>query len=271
MKSSHPSAADQGKHMLKPVELFGSTIVRFSEELGKILILLFQTVKQLTRPPLEVRSTFKQMFEIGVKSLPVVLITAIFTGMVFALQTFTGFKRFGAEALVGTVVALSMTRELGPVLTGLIVAGRAGAAMAAELGTMRVTEQIDALETLATNPIKYLIIPRFVAGILMLPALATVAALTGIIGGYFVTVGLFGTSSIVYWKRTWDYLEASDILNGLLKAGFFGASISLISCYKGFFTSGGAEGVGKATTGAVVLSSMTILISDYFLSAWLFK
>ncbi len=257
--------------MLRIVELIGRAVIRFSEELGRVLILLFLALKQLFRLPFEVRNTFKQMLEIGVRSLPVVLITAIFTGMVFALQTFTGFKRFGAEALVGTVVALSMTRELGPVLTGLIVAGRAGAAMAAELGTMRVTEQIDALDTLATNPIKYLVVPRFVAGIVMLPALAAVADLTGILGGYFVTVGLFETSSIAYWKRTWDYLEVSDILNGLIKAGFFGASISLISCYKGFYTRGGAEGVGKATTGAVVLSSMTILISDYFLSSWLFK
>ena len=256
--------------MFKLVEFIGRTIINFSEELGRVLLLLLLLIKQLFIPPFEIRNTFKQMLEIGVRSLPVVLITAIFTGMVFSLQTFTGFKRFGAEALVGTVVALSMTRELGPVLTGLIVAGRAGAAMAAELGTMRVTEQIDALETLATNPVKYLIAPRFIAGLFMLPALAIVADITGIIGGYFVTVGLFGTSSIVYWKRTWDYLVAGDILNGLLKAAFFGASISLISCFKGFYTSGGAEGVGKATTGAVVLSSMTILISDYFLSAWLF-
>ena len=257
--------------MLRPIELIGGTIIRFSEELGRILILLFLTVRQILIPPYEVRNTFRQMLEIGVRSVPVVLITAVFTGMVFAHQTFTGFKRFGAEALVGTVVALSMTRELGPVLTGLIVAGRAGASMAAELGTMRVTEQIDALETLATNPIKYLIVPRFIAGFFMLPALSLIAAVTGIIGGYFVTVGLFGTSSIVYWKRTWDFLEVSDIFNGMIKSGFFGASISLISCYKGFYTRGGAEGVGKATTGAVVLSSMTILISDYFLSAWLFK
>jgi phospholipid/cholesterol/gamma-HCH transport system permease protein len=257
--------------MLKIIELIGKTIIIFSEELGKILVLFFLTVKQLFLPPFEVKNTFKQMLEIGVKSLPVVLITAIFTGMVFALQTYTGFKRFGAEPLVGTVVALSMTRELGPVLTGLIVAGRAGAAMAAELGTMRVTEQIDALETLATNPIKYLIVPRFIAGTLMLPALAIIAAITGITGGYFVTVGLFDTSSVVYWKRTWDFLEMSDLYNGLIKSGFFGASIALISCHQGFYTHGGAEGVGKATTGAVVLSSMTILISDYFLSAWLFK
>ncbi len=257
--------------MLKIIEGIGRTVIRFAETLGRILILLFTTFKQMIIPPYEIRNTFKQMLEIGVRSLPVVLITAIFTGMVFALQTYTGFKRFGAEALVGTVVALSMTRELGPVLTGLIVAGRAGAAMAAELGTMRVTEQIDALETLATNPVKYLIVPRFIAGSLMLPALTIVADVTGITGGYFVTVGLFSTSSIVYWKRTWDYLEMSDIYNGLIKAAFFGASIALISCYKGFYTRGGAEGVGKATTGAVVLSSMTILISDYFLSAWLFK
>jgi phospholipid/cholesterol/gamma-HCH transport system permease protein len=257
--------------MLKIIELIGKTIISFSEELGKILVLFFLTVKQLFLPPFEVKNTFKQMLEIGVKSLPVVLITAIFTGMVFALQTYTGFKRFGAEPLVGTVVALSMTRELGPVLTGLIVAGRAGAAMAAELGTMRVTEQIDALETLATNPIKYLIVPRFIAGALMLPALAIIADITGITGGYLVTVGLFDTSSVVYWKRTWDFLEVSDLYNGLIKSGFFGASIALISCHQGFYTQGGAEGVGKATTGAVVLSSMTILISDYFLSAWLFK
>ena len=257
--------------MLKVIEIIGRAVIRFAENLGRILILLFLTVRQLIFPPFEVRNTFKQMLEIGVRSLPVVVITAIFTGMVFALQTFTGFKRFGAEALVGTVVALSMTRELGPVLTALIVAGRAGAAMAAELGTMRVTEQIDALETLATNPVKYLIVPRFIAGLLMLPALTAVADIIGITGGYFVTVGLFKTSSIVYWKRTWDFLEMSDIYNGLIKSAFFGASIALISCYKGFYTRGGAEGVGKATTGAVVLSSMTILISDYFLSAWLFK
>ncbi|MEW6675748.1 MAG: ABC transporter permease [Nitrospirota bacterium] len=257
--------------MLRVIELLGRYIMSFAEELGRILLLLYSTLKQMVLLPFEIRNTFKQMLEVGIRSLPVVLITAIFTGMVFALQTFTGFKRFGAEALVGTVVALSMTRELGPVLTGLIVAGRAGAAMAAELGTMRVTEQIDALETLATNPIKYLVVPRFIAGIFMLPALTIVADIIGIIGGYLITVGLFEVSSTLYWKRTWDYLEVSDIYNGLVKSGFFGASIAIISCYKGFYTRGGAEGVGKATTGAVVLSSMTILVSDYFLSAWLFK
>lgn len=257
--------------MIRIVERLGKILISFSEELGRILMLLLTTLRQILLPPFEARNTSKQMLEIGVKSLPVVIVTALFTGMVFALQTYTGFKRFGAEALVGTVVALSITRELGPVLTGLIVAGRAGAAMAAELGTMRVTEQIDALETLATNPVKYLIVPRFLSGVIMLPALVICADIIGIFGGYLVTTRLFGASSVVYWKRTWDFLEVSDIYNGLIKACFFGASIALISCYKGFYASGGAEGVGKATTGAVVLSSMTILISDYFLSNWLFR
>jgi phospholipid/cholesterol/gamma-HCH transport system permease protein len=160
---------------------------------------------------------------------------------------------------------------MGPVLTGLIVAGRAGAAMAAELGTMRVTEQIDALETLATNPVKYLVVPRFIAGMLMLPALTVMSDIIGILGGFLITVGHFGASSAEYWRRTWDFLENDDIYNGLIKAGFFGAAIALICCYKGFYTKGGAEGVGKGTTGAVVISFMTILISDYFLSAWLFE
>ncbi|NOX20259.1 MAG: ABC transporter permease [Nitrospirae bacterium] len=256
---------------MNPIAELGRLIISFTSELGRVLLLLCTTLKQIFLPPFELKNTFKQMVEIGIKSLPVIFITAVFTGMVLALQSYTGFKRFGAESLVATVVALSMTRELGPVLTGLIVAGRAGAAMAAELGTMRVTEQIDALETLATNPIKYLIVPRFIAGALMLPALAIVTDIIGILGGYVITVGLFGASNVSYWNRTWNFLEMTDILNGLIKACFFGIAISLISCYKGFYTQGGAEGVGKATTGAVVLSSMTILISDYFLSAWLFK
>lgn len=264
--------------MIRLIEHFGRFVLSLSgrsiavaEEMGRILLLLLTTVKQLVRPPLDMINIFKQMLEVGVRSVPVVIVTAIFTGMVFALQTYTGFKRFGAETLVGTVVAMSMTRELGPVLTGLIVSGRAGAAMAAELGTMRVTEQIDALETLATNPVKYLIVPRFVAGLIMLPALTICADIIGIIGGYLVTVVLFNTSSAVYWKQTWSYLESADIYNGLIKACVFGGAISIISSYKGFYTNGGAEGVGKATTGAVVLSSMTILISDYFLSSWLFR
>ncbi|MBI5199130.1 MAG: ABC transporter permease [Nitrospirae bacterium] len=256
--------------MFRIFELIGSYVKPFLLEIGGVVLLFMNILRWLVRPPLGLRNILKQLLEVGVRSTTVVLITAVFTGMVLALQSYTGFKRFNAEALMGTVVALSMTRELGPVLTGIIVAGRAGAAMAAELGTMKVTEQIDALYTMATNPVKYLIVPRFLAGVFMLPALTVLADIIGIVGGYFVGVVILGTNPTVYISRTKDYLELSDIYHGLVKASFFGMAVSLISCYKGFNAEGGAEGVGKATTGAVVISCMTILISDYFLSAWLF-
>jgi phospholipid/cholesterol/gamma-HCH transport system permease protein len=256
--------------MKELLQNIGRMVIDFIEEAGRVVMLLLTALRQMLTPPYEVGNALKQMMEIGVRSLPVVLVTALFTGMVLALQTYTGIKRFGAETMVGSVVALSMTREMGPVLTALIVTGRAGAAMAAELGTMRVTEQIDALETLATNPVKYLIVPRFIGGLIMLPALTVISDIVGIFGGYLVTVGMFKTSPVIYWKRTWEILDSDDVYNGLIKACFFGASLALLSCYKGFYSEGGAEGVGKATTGAVVISFMTILISDYFLSAWLF-
>lgn len=256
--------------LIRLATYLGALIIQFTRETGQVVLFALSVFEKMFTPPLEINNTFKQMQEVGVRSVPVVIITAVFTGMVLALQTFTGFKRFGAESLVGSVVALSMTREMGPVLTGLVVAGRAGAAMAAELGTMRVTEQIDALETLATNPVKYLAVPRFVAGLLMLPALTVLADMLGILGGYSITVWFFKVSSTLYWRRVWDYLEIQDIYGGIEKAAFFGAALVLLSCFKGFYTEGGAEGVGKATTGAVVVSFMTILISDYFLTAWLF-
>jgi phospholipid/cholesterol/gamma-HCH transport system permease protein len=257
--------------LVRIIEFIGAVAEKPAMGLGRILMLFASVVKWMFRPPFDFRNIIGQMLEIGVNSLPVVLITAVFTGMVLALQSYTGFKRFGAEGFVGSVVALSMTRELGPVLAAIIVTGRAGAAMAAELGTMRVTEQIDALESLATNPVQYLIVPRFLSGLVMLPALTVITDIIGILGGYFVTVVLLGTSATSYMRATWDFLQVQDIYSGLIKACFFGASFALISCYKGFYASGGAEGVGRATTGAVVYSSMTILISDYFLSAWLFK
>ncbi|MDA8387169.1 MAG: ABC transporter permease [Nitrospiraceae bacterium] len=253
------------------VELLGSLIIGFTRGVGSVFLLFAESLKEMLLPPYEIKNTSRQVLEVGIKSVPVVIITAVFTGMVLALQTFTGFKRFGAEALVGTVVSLSITREMGPVLTGLVVAGRAGAAMAAELGTMRVTEQIDALETLATSPVKYLIVPRFVASVIVLPALTVIADMLGILGGYAVAVWLYGMSSALYWHRAWNYLEVRDIFGGLAKAAFFGAGIAIVCCHEGFYTEGGAEGVGKATTGAVVISFMTILISDYFLTAWFLK
>jgi phospholipid/cholesterol/gamma-HCH transport system permease protein len=240
------------------------------EEAGKMMVLLIQTFTWMIRPPLQAKEILKQMEEIGVRSFPVIAITAAFTGMVLALQSFTGFKRFGAESMVGTVVALSVTRELGPVLTGLMVSGRVGSAMAAELGTMRVTEQIDALYTLATNPVKYLIVPRFLAAMIMLPVLVVFADVIGILGGYLVSVQILGTNPTLYVRRTWDYLELNDVYTGLLKAIIFGVMIATASCYHGFTAQGGAEGVGRATTKAVVLSSLLILISNYFITALLF-
>jgi len=248
----------------------GSHFMRFLQESGRITMLFGQTIVFIFRPPFDVREPLSQMEEIGVRSIPVVVITAAFTGMVLALQSFTGFRRFNAETLVGTVVALSVTRELGPVLTGLMVSGRVGSAMAAELGTMRVTEQIDALHTLATNPVKYLIVPRFLASLIMFPILVVFADIIGIMGGYFVSVKILGTNPTIYIRRTWDYLELNDIYSGLLKACVFGMIMATISCYQGFYTEGGAEGVGRATTRAVVLSSLLILISNYFITALLF-
>jgi phospholipid/cholesterol/gamma-HCH transport system permease protein len=231
------------------------------------MIFSFKTLTWTFRPPLDIRNLLKQMEEVGIKSVPVVLITGAFTGMVLALQSYTGFRRFNAEAFVGTVVALSMTRELGPVLSGLMVSGRVGSAMAAELGTMQVTEQIDALYTLATNPIKYLIVPRFLASVIIMPILTVFADVVGILGGYLVSVKLLGSNPTIYLRRTFDYLDLEDIYIGLLKSLVFGMIIAIIGCYQGFHTEGGAEGVGKATTRAVVMSSLLILIANYFITA----
>ncbi|MBM3537044.1 MAG: ABC transporter permease, partial [Alphaproteobacteria bacterium] len=196
-------------------------------------------------------------------SLPVVGLTALFTGMVLALQSYTGFARFSAEGAVATVVVLSVTRELGPVIAGLMVAGRIGASMAAEIGTMRVTEQIDALTTLSTNPFKYLVAPRLIAGLTMLPLLVVVADIIGVFGGYIVGVYKLGFNPAAYLKRTFDYLEFMDVFSGLVKAGAFGFLISLMGCYHGYNSEGGAQGVGRATTNAVVSASILILIFNY--------
>ncbi len=257
-------------NLLAPFALVGERSLAFLEETGRMAVLQLKVAVALVRPPFPFRLTVQQMELVGVRSLPVVLITAVFTGAVMALQTFSGFKRFGAESLVGTVVALSLTRELGPVLSSIMVAGRAGSAMAAELGTMKVTEQIDALATLATDPVRYLVVPRFVATILVMPLLTVFADLLGILGGYAVAVYVLGTSSTLYVNRTFDYLELSDVTSGLIKSAVFGGIIAFVGCYQGFNTEGGAEGVGKATTRAVVVASILILINNYLLTALLF-
>jgi len=258
------------KFMNNPLETVGTQTIKFVEEIGRVTNLLGSTIRWTFRRPFRGKHIVTQMEQIGFNSIPVILITASFTGMVMALQMFTGFKRFRAESLVGGVVALGITRELAPVLTGLMIAARVGAAMAAELGTMRVTEQIDALTTMAVNPVHYLIVPRFIAGLIMLPVLTVISDVVGIMGGYFVSVNMLGANPVTYMRRTIDFLELNDIYSGLLKTIIFGAIIVLIGCYKGFYTEGGAEGVGKATTGAVVISCMLIFIWDYILTALLF-
>ncbi len=238
--------------------------------MGSMAIMLAQSVYYLFIPPFKFRNIFKQMEFIGVKSLFVVILTGAFTGMVLAMQSYNALKRFGAESLVGPTVALSMARELGPVLTGLMVTGRAGSAMATELGTMRVTEQIDALYTMAINPVKYLVVPRIVAGVCMLPFLTIVADFVGVVGGYFVGVVLLDINPGVYIGRTVDYVNADDIFFGLVKSAVFGLIISLIACYHGYNTTGGAEGVGKSATNSVVMGCVLILVFDYILTSIMF-
>jgi len=237
---------------------------------GRIVLFAGAALGHAARPPYYPRLILKQMIEIGYFSLPVVGLTAIFTGMVLALQSHSGFARFNAESAVATVVVLSITRELGPVLAGLMVAGRIGAAMAAEIGTMRVTEQIDALATLSTNPYKYLVAPRLIAGLTMMPLLVIVADIIGVFGGYLVGIYRLEFNPANYLKLTWQYLEALDVISGLVKAAAFGFIVALMGCYHGFNSKGGAQGVGIATTNAVVSSSVLILASNYLITAAFF-
>jgi len=237
---------------------------------GRLALFAGAALGHTVRPPYYPRLILKQMLEIGYFSLPVVGLTAIFTGMVLALQSHSGFARFNAESAVATVVVLSITRELGPVMAGLMVAGRIGASIAAEIGTMRVTEQIDALTTLSTNPYKYLVAPRLIAGLTMLPILVLVADIIGVFGGYLVGVYRLEFNPANYLKLTWQYLETLDVVSGLVKAAAFGFIVSLMGCYHGFNSRGGAQGVGIATTNAVVSSSVLILASNYLITAAFF-
>ena len=255
---------------MKVLESIGNVLLRALGELGRFVDLLFRTAAWTVRPPYDIPEIVKQMVRVGVDSIPVVFLTGLFTGMVIALQTYTGFARFHAESFVGSVVALSVTRELAPVLAALMVTGRVGSAMAAELGTMRVTEQIDALVALATEPVQYLVVPRVVAATVMLPLLVVMADAVGIGGGYVVAVDLLGANPVTYVHNSFQFLEMNDLTSGIVKAAFFGLIFSLIGCQKGYYTEGGAEGVGIATTRAVVAGSLAILIADFFLTKILF-
>ena len=232
-----------------------------------MFIFLLRTLTWLFRPPLRISQIIKQLHFIGVKSTFVVVLTATFTGMVLALQGYYSLRKFGSEALLGSAVALSMIRELGPVLASLMVTARAGSAMTAEIGLMRITEQIDALETMAVNPIQYLITPKMVAALLAVPLLVSIFDVVGIWGGYIVGVKLLGVGAGAYWSSIESAVEWKDVYGGILKSISFGLIVSWVCCYKGFYTSLSAEGLGKATTEAVVLTSVLILIWDYFLTS----
>lgn len=255
---------------MNPLQPIGRAFLAFLAAVGRLAIFTGQGMAALVSPPFYFRQIGRQMVEIGYYSLPVIGLTAIFTGAVLALQSYSGFSRFSAESSIPMVVALSITRELGPVLAGLMVAGRIGASFAAEIGTMRVTEQIDALVTLSTNPFKYLVFPRLIAGLLMLPLLVVVADIIGIFGGYLVSVQKLGFSPGPYLNNTFDFLEVRDVVSGLVKAAAFGFIVALMGCYHGYHSKGGAQGVGAATTNAVVSASILILLFNYIITELFF-
>ena len=250
--------------MRQALESVGRNVADLIRYAGGTFTLFVQTLVAITVPPFRPRQIFEQMVRIGVESLPIATLTSFFIGVVIAFQSAYQMRQVSAEMYIPSLVAISICREIGPVITGLVVAGRVGAAIAAELGTMKVTEQIDALESLATQPVKYLVAPRFLALFTMLPLLTVYADFIGILGGYTVSVYKLGLPSSLYIKMTFLPLELKDIFTGLFKTLIFAAIISIIACFEGMRVTGGAEGVGKATTRAVVTSFILIIMADAF-------
>ena len=249
----------------------GRAIITISANTGRFALFVVNAISHTMRPPFFWRLFFIQAMRIGYYSLPVVALTAFFTGAVFALQIHYGGNNLNSETIIATIVTLGITRELGPVLTGLMVAGRISAAIAAELGSMRVTEQIDALITLSTNPYKYLVAPRLLAAIVTLPLLVLIADAIGIMGGFIVGTQALGFSAGVYLKETIDFLSFEVIRAGMIKGAVFGFIIALIGSFQGFHSEGGAQGVGRAVTSAVVISSILILASNYIMTSIFFS
>jgi phospholipid/cholesterol/gamma-HCH transport system permease protein len=256
--------------LLETLAALGRAVLGLCAATGRVAIFGASGVSHIVRPPFHPRLFLRAFLEFAYFSLPVVALTAVFSGMVLALQSYTGFARFGAESAIANVVVLSITRELGPVLAGLMVAGRVGAAMAAEIGTMRVTDQIDALTTLATDPMKYLVAPRLLAGTLALPLLVLVADILGVAGGFIVATLKLDFNAASYMRQTLDFVTVLDVVSGLVKAAVFGFVIALMGCFHGFHSRGGAQGVGSATTSAVVSSSILILALNYLVTEFFF-
>jgi len=249
---------------------FERPIIQILEQIGELSLLLSRTVAHILTGRISMSETIRQMAAIGVNSLPIVLVTIAFSGMVLSLHTAAQLRQLGGDQFVGGLVAISMAREAAPVLASVVVAARAGSAIAAELGTMKVTEQIDALRALAVSPVYYLVVPRFIAAILTLPLIAVFANLAGMLGGWFVAVYGAGINSTIFWNSAEQMLPWRDLALGLSKTLVFGAIIALVGCDRGMNASGGAAGVGRATTSAVVLAIVLIYVADYFLSAAMF-
>ncbi|MGC6471301.1 MAG: MlaE family ABC transporter permease [Parvibaculales bacterium] len=253
------------------VAKIGSLTIGFVTSVGTLSLFIGKAIRAIVQPPHYFRLIGQQMLRIGYFSLPVVALTSFFTGGVLALQIYYGGNEFNSESIVASIVALGITRELGPVLGGLMVAGRVSSAIAAEIGTMRVTEQIDALTTLSTDPYKYLVAPRIVAALITLPLLVMIADIIGIMGGFVVSTQLLDFNAAIYVQRTLDFIELDDITSGLIKASVFGFIIAVMGCFNGYFSAGGAQGVGRATTNAVVSSSILILSANYIMTSLLFS
>lgn len=255
---------------MNPLAIIGRVFLSFLRSIGRLGFFTARATSHCFRPPFYWKAFARQLMEIGYYSLPVVGLTAAFTGMVLALQIYIGGSRLNAEGAVATIVVIGITRELSPVLAGLMVAGRIGAAFAAEIGTMRVTEQIDALTTLSTNPFKYLISPRLIAGALMLPFLVFIGDIIGVFGGYLIGIYKLGFNPTSYLTNTLKFLEPMDVISGLVKASVFGYIVALMGCYHGYHSKRGAQGVGSATTNAVVSASILILFSNYIVTELFF-
>lgn len=252
--------------LTQPLARLGRLTLDLIGGLGRVVIFAGQVISHILRPPFYGRELLNQLLAIGWLSLPVVALTALFTGGALALQIYSGGARFQAEFAVPSIVAIGMVRELGPVLGGLMVAARVASSIAAEIGTMKVTEQIDALTTLSTNPVKYLVVPRVVAATLSMPVLVAVGDIIGIMGGWLVGTTRLDFNSGSYLYNTWTYLEVWDVGSGLVKGAAFGAIVALMGCYHGMMSGRGAQGVGAATKSAVVASSILILAANYALT-----
>jgi len=256
--------------LLSPLAALGRSTLALMGAIGRVAIFVGMTLSHMVRPPFYPRELLHQLLQIGWFSLPVVGLTALFTGGALALQIYAGGARFNAEAVVPQIVAIGIVRELGPVLGGLMVAGRVASAIAAEIGTMKVTEQIDALTTLSTDPMKYLTVPRVLAATLSLPILVAVGDAIGILGGFAVSTSRLGFNEAAYLQNTTEFLELWDITSGLVKGAAFGFIVAIMGCYHGMNSGRGARGVGRATTDAVVSASILILAANYLLTELFF-